>query len=52
MSAIASLVPGPGVRAALADDYGRMREMIFGDPPDIEQILSIQSELEAEINSV
>jgi len=35
---------------ALRADYGRMREMIFGDAPAWEQIVEGLRELEARIN--
>ena len=44
------LVPTEERMDSLRADYGRMREMIFGDAPAWEQIVEGLQELEAQIN--
>src|SRR6185312_12644480 len=36
----------------LEQDYGKMKQMIFGEPPSFESLLELLKQLEAEINSV
>lgn len=45
------LVPHPALKKELAEDYAKMREMIFGDPPPFDDILTTIGEIEHRINS-
>ncbi|WP_299870055.1 nucleotidyl transferase AbiEii/AbiGii toxin family protein [uncultured Roseobacter sp.] len=45
------LTPGDQLEAALRRDYAGMREMIMGDAPSFDDVLSAIAELEAEINT-
>jgi hypothetical protein len=44
------LVPPDGLIKELADDYKKMREMIFGESPAFENIIETLKNLESEIN--
>lgn len=46
------LVPPPGRRKDLEEDYAKMREMIFGQPPGWDEIMRELGELEDRINTV
>lgn len=46
------LVPEGSVLKSVTDDYKAMRNMIYGDYPDFDQILEILKSLEIEINSL
>lgn len=45
------LTPGDQLEAALRRDYAGMREMIMGDAPSFDDVLSAIAALEAEINA-
>ncbi|MDD9727603.1 nucleotidyl transferase AbiEii/AbiGii toxin family protein [Roseovarius sp. SK2] len=45
------LTPGDQLKAALRRDYAGMREMIMGDAPSFDDVLSAIGALEAEINA-
>ncbi|MEM7664155.1 MAG: nucleotidyl transferase AbiEii/AbiGii toxin family protein [Pseudomonadota bacterium] len=45
------LAPGRNLEAALRRDYAGMREMIMGDAPSFDDVLSAITALEAEINA-
>ena len=45
------LTPGDQLEAALRRDYAGMREMIMGDAPSFDDVLSSIAALEAEINA-
>ena len=45
------LTPGDQLKAALRRDYAGMREMIMGDAPSFDDVLSAIAALEAEINA-
>jgi hypothetical protein len=44
------LVPPEFRRRELEEDYRKMAEMIFGEPPPLEQILSVLGEIERAVN--
>jgi hypothetical protein len=44
------LVPPPPRLAELREDYNKMREMIFGQPPSFEHLLEVLAETERRIN--
>lgn len=44
------LVPPASRRAELREDYGKMREMIFGEPPSFEHLLAVLTEIQRQIN--
>ena len=46
------LVPRADLAEALQADYGKMREMIFHDPPSFDELMEDLSGLEAEINAL
>jgi len=46
------LSPGTELERKLRADYAAMREMIFGDAPKFEDILSVLAALEADINAL
>jgi hypothetical protein len=46
------LLPSPHVERVLRKDYDAMQEMIFGERPTFDEILSKLAELEAEINGL
>jgi hypothetical protein len=46
-----TLVPGEGMRAALAKDYEAMAGMIFGEVPELSDVLQAIAELEAAMNA-
>jgi hypothetical protein len=46
------IVPHEDLHAALQEDYKKMREMFFDEPPQFDQIISVLRELEEEINSL
>jgi hypothetical protein len=35
---------------ALRDDYGKMQQMFFGEPPEFDSIISLLSQWESEFN--
>ena len=45
------LVPPASRHAELREDYGKMREMIFGQPPLFEHLLAVLTEIEQRINA-
>lgn len=45
------LAPGARLEVALRRDYAGMREMIMGDAPSFDDVMSAIAELEAEINA-
>ena len=49
---ILKLVPPESVRSALRKDYGLMADMIFGNPPDFDDILKDISKLETELGQI
>ena len=49
---ILKLVPPEFVRSALRKDYGSMADMIFGNPPDFDDILKDISKLETELGQI
>jgi hypothetical protein len=44
------LVPPTSRHAELREDYGKMREMIFGEPPPFEHLLKVLTEIERQVN--
>lgn len=46
------LLPGESIHKALAEDYQAMRNMIYGDIPDFEDILAFLEKLQAEIHEL
>ena len=44
------LVPPVSRQAELREDYGKMREMIFGEPPSFEHLLAVLTEIQQQIN--
>lgn len=44
------LVPPGSRQVELREDYGKMREMIFGEPPSFEYLLEVLAEIEQRIN--
>lgn len=44
------LVPPASRLAELRTDYAKMREMVFGEPPSFEHLLSVLTEIQREIN--
>jgi hypothetical protein len=44
------LVPPPSRQAKLREDYRKMGEMIFGQPPSFEYLLEVLSQIERRIN--
>ncbi len=46
------LVPPPSRRKELEDDYAKMREMIFGAPPPLDEILAVIAEIEQQVNAI
>ncbi len=49
---ILKLVPPDSVRSALRKDYGSMADMIFGNPPNFDDVLKDISELETELGQI
>ena len=45
------LVPPESRRKELEEDYRKMADMIFGEPPPLEQILSVLGEIEGAVNT-
>lgn len=45
-----NLVPPPSRRKELEADYARMREMIFGDPPALDDLFAVLAEIERKVN--
>lgn len=45
------LLPNETLKTALSRDYAGMREMIMGDAPSFDDVLSTIARLEAEINT-
>lgn len=45
------LVPPPSRKKELEDDYAKMREMIFGTPPSLDDVLTVISEIERQVNA-
>jgi hypothetical protein len=45
------LVPPTSRRKELEDDYAKMREMIFGEPPSMDAILAVVAEIERQVNA-
>lgn len=45
------LVPPTSRRKELEDDYAKMREMIFGEPPLFDAILAVIAEIEHAVNA-
>ncbi len=45
------LLPPPSRHAELREDYTKMREMIFGQPPSFEHLLAVLTEIQRQINS-
>ena len=46
------LIPGENVLVELAKDYKSMRQMIYGDYPDMNTLIDILQSLEDEVNSL
>lgn len=46
------LLPAQWRMPELEADYASMREMLYGDIPDIEEMMSMLKELQEEINSL
>ena len=44
------LLPPASRRAEVREDYTKMREMIFGEPPSFEHLLAVLTEIERQIN--
>ena len=44
------LVPPASRRAELREDYGKMREMVFGEPPPFEHLMAVLTEIQRQIN--
>ena len=44
------LLPPPSRQTELREDYGKMREMIFGEPPAFEYLLKVLAEIERRVN--
>ena len=45
------LAPGPQLEVALRRDYGKMREMYFGQEPDFDAVMTDIRELEKAFNA-
>jgi hypothetical protein len=45
------LLPPTWRQMELREDYGKMREMIFGEPPSFEHLLEVLAEIERRVNS-
>ena len=45
------LLPPPSRKKELEDDYAKMREMIFGTPPSMDEILAVIAEIEQQVNA-
>lgn len=45
------LVPPPSRKKELENDYAKMREMIFGTPPSLDQILAVIADIERQVNA-
>jgi hypothetical protein len=46
------LVPGDDTRKSLSDDYAKMTDMIFGEPPPLGEILASLAALEARLRAL
>ena len=44
------LVPPASRHAELREDYGKMQEMIFGEPPSFDHLLAVLAEIQRQIN--